>query len=164
MSADEQEWAKSPLDADDLRLLDLIRAEAEATDPTPPGLVRRITFAMTVAGLEAEVAELMAEPETVGAVRTTTYERASTITFESSALSVMVTIAPDGYQTWTLRGWLSAPTAEVELRERARTHTTEVDGEGRFVFEGLEAGTVHLVIRRTDDPDARPVITPGIEL
>lgn len=163
MIGDESAWASGSLDEGDDALLAMIRRDLEATDPPPAGLVDRIAFAMTVAGLEAEVAELVAEPTTV-AVRTATYERASTITFASSGLSVMVTIAPGGYRIWTVRGWLSVPSAEVELRERTRSHSTVSDSEGRFVFEGIEAGTVHLVIRRLDGSDALPVITPGIEL
>lgn len=163
MIGDESAWASGSLDEGDDALLAMIRRDLQASDPPPAGLVDRITFAMTVAGLEAEVAELMAEPAPA-AVRTTTYERASTITFESSGLSVMVTIAPGGYRIWSLRGWLSVPSTEVELRERTRSHSTVSDTEGRFVFEGIEGGTVHLVIRRLDGPDARPVITPGIEL
>lgn len=164
MSGDEQFWAEGLLDEQDGQLLAEIRSAFEVADPTPPGLVERITFAMTVAGLEAELAELIAEPVGAGTVRTTAYERASTITFESSGLSVMVTISPADHQQWTVRGWLSVPSAEVELRERHRSHTASTDAEGRFVFDGLQGGTVHLVIRRLDDPDARPVITPGIEL
>jgi hypothetical protein len=64
-----------------------------------------------------------------------------------------------------ISGWVSAdgPTA-VELRERSRTQTTETDADGRFRFAQVERGLVHLLLRRLDLPDSRPVITPAIEI
>lgn len=166
--SDDERWAAEPLDGTDELLLSHIRELAEASDPVPAGLPERISFALTVAGLEAEVARIIAEPQEAGTIRaadhTTDYERPSAITFESPSLSIMVTVTPDGPRTWSVRGWLSVPSAEVELRGRTRSHTTTADAQGRFVVENIDGGTVHLVVRRTDDAAARPVITPGFEL
>lgn len=161
---DEDLLAGQPIDVDDERALALIRAHLEVMDPVPGDLAEQVKFAMTVASLEAEVAHLMSESSLAGTVRTTEYDRATTVTFESDGLSIMVTLEEADRGTTTVRGWVTAPGAEVELRERSRSATTTADDEGRFVFEGVERGTVHLVIRHQDEPGARPVITPGIEI
>lgn len=161
---DEDVIARQPLDADDERALDLIRAHLQQTDPVPGDLAERVKFAMTVANLEADVAQLMNEGALAGSVRTTEYDRATTVTFESDGLSIMVTLEDGGRGTTTVRGWVTAPGADVELRERSRSTETRADDDGRFVFEGVERGTVHLVIRHHDEPGTRPVITPGIEI
>lgn len=161
---DEDVLAAQPIDADDERALALIRSHLTAVDPVPGDLAERVKFAMTVASLEAEVAHLMSETSMAGTVRTTEYDRATTVTFESDGLSIMVTLEEADRGTTTVRGWVTAPGAEVELRERSRSATTTADDEGRFVFDGVERGTVHLVIRHHDEPGARPVITPGIEI
>lgn len=161
---EEDVLAAQPIDADDERALGLIRAHLELVDPVPGDLAERVKFAMTVASLEAEVAHLMNEGSMAGSVRTTEYDRATTVTFESDGLSIMVTLEEGDRGTTTVRGWVTSPGAEVEMRERSRSTQTSADDEGRFVFEGVERGTVHLVIRHHDEPGARPVITPGIEI
>lgn len=161
---DEAILAAQPLDDDDARALALVRAHLSLVDPVPAGLTDRVKFAMTVASLEAEVAHLTGEGALAGSVRTTEYDRATTVTFESDGVSIMVALEEVDRGTTTVRGWVTAPGAEVELRERTRATVTTADDEGRFVFEGVERGTVHLVIRRHDEPGTRPVITPGIEI
>lgn len=159
----EDALAAQPLDDVDERALRLVRAHLAVMDPVPGALAERVKFAMTVASLEAEVAHLMQAPA-LSTVRTTEYDRATTVTFESGSLSIMVTLEGGEGSSTTLRGWVTAPGAEVELRERSRTSVTVADDEGRFVFERVERGTVHLVIRLDDEPGVRPVITPGIEI
>ena len=160
----EEALAAQSLDALDERALALVRAHLDRVDPVPVDLVARVKFAMTVASLEAEVAHLMNDGLTVGATRTTDYDRASTVTFESAGLSIMVTLEPVERDVVRVRGWVTAPGADVEIRERSRSQETTTDDEGRFVFERVDHGSVHLVIRRHDEPGARPVITPGIEI
>jgi len=160
---DEDVLAAQALDADDERALSLLRAHWTRTDPVPTDLTERIKFAMTVASLEAEVAHLMSN-NLAGAMRTTEYDRATTVTFESDGMSIMVTLEESDRGLMLMRGWVTATGAEVELRERSRSRTTTADDDGRFVFEAVERGTVHLVIRHHDEPGARPVITPGIEI
>ena len=165
LDLDLDRLAEEPLDADDLRALAALRAIVSASDPVPSGLAERSKFAMTVAALEAEVAQITrAGAETAG-VRTTTYDRAQTITFTSAHLSAMITIEQVDGGRARISGWVSAdgPTA-IELRERSRTQSTETDAEGRFRFTTVERGLVHLVLRRLDLPDSRPVITPAIEI
>ncbi|MEO6019638.1 MAG: hypothetical protein ABIP45_05230 [Knoellia sp.] len=160
----EEAWAMEPLDSFDERALTLIRTHVELVDPVPTHLAERVKFAMTVANLEAEIAHLMNDGALAGTTRTTEYDRASTVTFESEGLSIMVSLelVTDGLTR--VRGWVTSPGADVELRERSRSQEATSDDEGRFVFDRVAHGTVHLVIRRTDEPGTRPVITPGIEI
>lgn len=160
----EEILAAQQMDATDERALRLIRTHLEVADPVPVDLTERVKFAMTVASLEAEIAHLMDDSLLAGATRTTEYDRATTVTFESEGLSIMVSLEPLKGDHTLVRGWVTSPGADVELRERSRSQEATADEDGRFVFERVERGTVHLVIRRNDEPGSRPVITPGIEI
>ena len=156
--------AAEPVDDADLAALATVRALYLASDPVPPGLADRAKFAMTVAALEAEVAQIMATTPEAAGVRATHYDRAGTITFSSDQLSAMITIdAVDG-STARVSGWVTSGPTAIELRERSGTQETSTDDEGRFSFAKVERGLVHLVLRRLDAPDSRPVITPAIEI
>ena len=97
-------------------------------------------------------------------MRATDYDRAGTITFSSEQLSAMITIElVDGAHA-RLSGWVTTGPTHIELRERSRTQETTTDDAGRFTFTAVERGLVHLVMRRLDDPESRPVITPAIEI
>lgn len=159
--------AAEALDDTDEHILSDLRRMWDTTDPMPADLADRARFAMTVASLEAEVARIVQE-STLEGVRSvgarSTYERASTVTFTSGSLSAMIDLenADDGMVR--VNGWVSETAVEVELRERQGSRTSPVDATGRFGFGAVERGLVHFVFRRTDDPAARPVITPTIEL
>jgi len=153
-----------PLDDLDLQTLATLRGIWEATDPVPAGLGDRAKFAMTVAALEAEVAEIAAGTLEAAGVRATAYDRATTITFSSDTLSAMITIEVADASSARVSGWVTSGRTHVELRERAKTQETTADEAGRFTFASVERGLAHLVMRRLDDPDARPVITPAIEI
>jgi hypothetical protein len=155
--------AGAELDEADEQILAELRALWTVADPPPAGLTERIRFAMTVSSLEAEVARIVQESLTGTGVRSS-YERASTVTFTSGSLSAMIDIEAAEDDRVRVSGWVSEAAVEVELRERQRSRTTSVDAAGRFGFGAVERGMVHFVLRRTDDPAARPVITPAIEL
>jgi hypothetical protein len=156
--------ATEPLDADDLRALATVRAIFQASDPVPPDLAERSKFAMTVQALEAEVAEIMMTTAETAGVRSAVYDRAATITFSSDQISAMISIEVVDGSTARLSGWVTDGPTSVELRERSRTQSTQTDAEGRFTFASVERGLVHLLLRRLDLPDSRPVITPAIEI
>lgn len=160
----EEFLAGQPMDSMDERALRLVRSHLEVADPVPVDLTERVKFAMTVASLEAEIAHLMDNNLLAGATRTTEYDRATTVTFESEGLSIMVSLEPLKGDHTLVRGWVTSPGADIELRERSRNQEVTADEDGRFVFDRVERGTVHLVIRRNDEPGTRPVITPGIEI
>ncbi|SDP59824.1 hypothetical protein SAMN04489867_3074 [Pedococcus dokdonensis] len=166
----EQEWealAAELIDDQDLRTLSTLRSILQASDPVPSGLAERAKFAMSVAALEAEIAEITTTTAELAGVRSTDYDRAGTITFSSEQLSAMITIelvaGGDG-GTARLSGWVTTGPTHIELRERSRTQETTTDDAGRFTFTSVQRGLVHLVMRRLDDPESRPVITPAIEI
>jgi hypothetical protein len=158
----ELRLAAEPLDALDETIIAAVREVHESVDPMPGDLLDRIKFAMSVASLEAEVAEIVSGAA-LATVRGADYDRADTVTFASDGLSVMVTIEHSGSGRADLAGWVSEGPVEVELRERSRTRTTTTDEDGRFTFAGVERGLVNFVLRRRDE-SAPPIITPAIEL
>ena len=155
--------AAGQLDAVDAMVLESLRQIHEELDPVPGDLVDRVKFAMTVAALEAEVAEIVSSA-TLETVRGTDYDRADTVTFASDGLSVMVSIEHGATTKVDIVGWVSETGVEVELRERGRTRTAVVDDEGRFTFTGVERGLVNFVLRRRAEEGSPPIITPAIEL
>ncbi len=155
--------AAGALDDVDAQVLEQLRHLHEVLDPPPADLVDRVKFAMSVAALEAEVAEIVSSA-TLETVRGTDYDRADTVTFASDELSVMVSIEHGASTRADIVGWVSEGNVEVELRERGRTRTTRVDEEGRFSFTAVERGLVNFVLRRNSDPETPPIITPAIEL
>ncbi|GGL36739.1 hypothetical protein H9L10_14915 [Phycicoccus endophyticus] len=159
----ELHLAGQPLDALDAVLLAEIRDLHSDLDPVPGDLLDRVKFAMSVASLEAQVAEIVSD-EGLASVRGTDFSRADTVTFARDGLSVMVTIESAGTARVDIVGWVSEGEVEIELRERGRTRTTSTDDDGRFVFTGVERGLVNFVLRRQGVAGAPPVITPAIEL
>ena len=159
----ESSLAAGALDDVDAELLDQVRHLHEVLDPEPADLVDRVKFAMSVAALEAEVAEIVSSA-TLETVRGTDYDRADTVTFASEGLSVMVSIEHGHSTRADIIGWVSEGDVEVELRERGRTRTTVVDEEGRFSFTAVERGLVNFILRRRGVSEAPPIITPAIEL
>lgn len=158
----EATLATGRLDDVDSALLRHVRILHESIDPMPDDLPEKVKFAMTVAALEAEVAQIVTA-SSLTTVRGTDYDRADTVTFASDGVSVMVSIEHQASTKVDLVGWVSEGDVEVELRERGRTRTTSTDAEGRFTFAGVERGLVNFVLRRHAE-DAPPIITPAIEL
>ena len=159
----ESRLAGSPMDAGDDAILAHLRGALDVIDPVPPHLAEEVKFRMTVAALEAEIAEIVTtSAETVGA-RGTSYDRATTVTFASDSLSAMVTIDEGSGQNVRISGWTSEGGVEVELRERSRSRTTTSDAQGRFSFDDVERGLVHFVFRQ-ETGGVAPVITPALEI
>lgn len=159
----ETTLAAGPLDDLDTLVLQQVRHLHEVLDPPPADLADRIKFAMSVAALEAEIAEIVSSA-TLETVRGTEYDRADTVTFASDGLSVMVSIEHGATTKVDIVGWVSEPEVEVELRERGRTRSATADAEGRFTFSGVERGLVSFVLRRGAGSSSPPIITPAIEL
>ena len=86
----------------------------------PGDLVDRIKFAMSIASLEAQVAEIVSE-SAMASVRVAHSNRADTVTFASDGLSVMVTIehSGDGSRRHRRVGQRGQPRGGAP---RARTH------------------------------------------
>lgn len=157
--------ADAPLDDIDAAILARIRRTVELLDPLPTGLVERSLFAMTLAGLEAEVMELQRIDAPVGSVRGDAPPlEARTITFTHESLTVMIALSPteDGAHV-RVDGWVApAATLVIELRQPDGNRETTTDEDGRFVFDDVDRGPASLLVR--SDEDGAPVTTPVIEL
>ena len=125
MTGDER-LADQPIDDIDLEILAQMRRGLEEVDPMPEGMTDRIQFALTVALLEAEVANMVSDAALAG-VRSDDYDRATTITFASDGFSATISVETGRGGQLSMHGWTSEPGAEVEVRERARTQRTVAD-------------------------------------
>lgn len=163
MSSEEQ-VAAEPLDAQDAAVLGAVRELYDRIDPVPAMLGDRVKFALTVHGLEAEIADLQRLPAEGAGVRSIDYARAQTVTFTTDNLTAMVTITPLDADTVRVDGWVTGGRVEVELRERSRSSMIDTDEDGRFVFEPVPRGLAQFVLRPRGGPHTRAVITPTIEL
>ena len=147
--------AEQPLDALDEAVLDELAALYAALDPVPADLTERIGFALAVAELEAEIAEL-SRGELVG-VRG---EETDSVTFTSGSLSLMITTVASSRHV-RVDGWVTSPDAVVDVVAEGVTRTATADAQGRFSIDELPRGRAHFVVRRDG---FRPVITPSIEI
>lgn len=153
----------APLDDEDVRVLEMLAGLLAEHDPVPPGLADKVSFALTVAALEAEVAELtMVSSEMAGVRRDV--ETADTVTFSGADLTAMITIETTPGGGRLLSGWVSSTPVEVELRTPTDARTTRTDDNGRFELELDEPCLVYLVFQRMDAPESRPMATPPIEI
>lgn len=172
--------AAGAVDTVDTAALALLRAEHERHDPVPHGLVDRVTFAISLDHLEAEVAQLhrLTGSELVarsagdrvdeGDVtdRAGRAQRVHSVTFTSDTVTTMVTLTPLDGDGVRVDGW-AAPGAglQVELRLDEQRHDTVADEDGRFVFERVAHGLAQLLLRPADgQTGGRPVITPALEI
>ncbi|GAA1974870.1 hypothetical protein GCM10009718_08620 [Isoptericola halotolerans] len=155
--------ADDPLDASDVALLERVAELSGRVDPVPEGLVERSRFAMTLAGLESEVMELMVLEAPAGTVRSDAPPlETRTITFTHERLTVMIALSPgDEPRTVRVDGWLApAETLTVVLRRPDGDHRTTADDDGRFVLENVPRGLASLLVEQDD----LPITTPVIEL
>lgn len=148
----------------DARWLDTLRLMWSERDPVPPGLADRVSVALAVADLDAELLELVEDLAVAGARGE---DRARTVTFSSDTVSVMVTI-DEGPRGVRLDGWVGEGGGiRVELRGPDGSRDTVADEDGRFAFDGIAAGVVRLVLHPTGTCAlrlTRPVVTPGLEV
>lgn len=150
----------APFDETDAALLRELREVINRLDPCPAGLPDDVKFALTLRGLEAEVAEVTRAAEAL--VRgEEDPDQAATMTFSTDSVSIMLTATPGSDGGARVDGWLTCDTAEVELlRPDGNSERARVE-EGRFVFHGVAPGPTRLVVH----PDqGRPVVTPTFSL
>ncbi|WP_277208503.1 hypothetical protein [Isoptericola croceus] len=158
---DDVPGADEPLGGTDLALLARVAELSERVDPVPEGLVERSCFAMTLAGLESEVMDLMVLEVPAGSVRGDASPlETRTITFTHERLTVMIALSP-GNLPGTVRvdGWL-APTGAlpIVLRRPDGDLSTTADDDGRFVLEDVPRGLASLLVEQDDVPITTPVI------
>ncbi|GAA4905299.1 hypothetical protein LX16_3538 [Stackebrandtia albiflava] len=157
--------ADAPLDEVDAANLAAVRRLQDALDPMPEDLVAGVRFALSLEQLDAEVASLVEQSKVDARAGVDTAEQARTIIFESSTVTVMVTVALLDDDRIRVDGWLS-PEGEyrVELRTPSDQFRTESDVMGRFVIESAPRGIFRLVIRPPRGRHGNPpvVITPSV--
>ncbi len=161
--------AQDTLDDLDATILAAAREVIARLDPVPAGLTDRIKFEITLAALHAEIADLERMP--LAGVRgdDAAYVPTESVTFTSSTLSLMVTVAvgdesPATEQpTVRIDGWVTAGGAEVELFVAGQSFQAVSDAHGRFVIEGVPRGSARFVLRAPGGA-GRPVITPTMEI
>src|SRR5262245_50102978 len=108
-----------PIDDIDIAILDGIAGLLDAVDPAPAGLVERVQFALALEDIDAEFTRLREQSELLTAAARGD-EESRTITFDSTSLTIMITISTGGDDTVRLDGWLAPPAAHrVELRTSA---------------------------------------------
>jgi hypothetical protein len=152
-------------------LLGDLRAMWEEFDPAPPDLATRALFRLEVEAVLAAdslEAELMRLEEPLSLAGARAGETASSITFSSTSLTVMVTVSPATAQRRRIDGWI-APSAALRMELRTTTGIEEAraDDDGRFVFADIPAGLVQLTIHPTEGAAIHltgPVRTPAVEL
>lgn len=153
------------MSTEDRDLMDELRTMWEVVDPPPPDLALRTLFLLELDNLEFELMSLQAVLTGEGARGA---ETASTITFASENLTVMVTVSPSGPQQRRLDGWIAPSAAlRLELRTAAGVRGGVADADGRFAFGEVPCGLVQLVIHPTGGAAVhllRPVVTPAINL
>jgi hypothetical protein len=154
-----------PIDETDLAILAGLAGLYCRADPVPAELVERIQFAMELEDLDAEVSRLRDDSDLAPALARGE-EQSRTVTFDSSHLTIMITISVVLDDTVRLDGWLAPPAAlRVELRTSSGRLETDADEQGRFVIESVPRGLAQLVVRTSEDGtagDDRSVVTPSI--
>jgi hypothetical protein len=157
--------ADLPLDEDDQAVLDRLAAVYALLDPPPSDLDERISFTITLDGLDAEVARLSEQLAVGSGARGS--ERTRTITFDADSRAVMITIADRADGLLRIDGWLApAATLRVELRvpEPAPPRIVTADAAGRFAFDGVPHGIAQLLVHPPAGDAAPRVVTPAFAL
>lgn len=157
--------AGRPHTADDGELLGALREMWQERDPVPADLAERLTFALALEDLDAELLRLVDEAMTPVGVRAE--ECARTVTFSSEALSVMITIHEETSTAIRLDGWISEGGGlQVGLRSPQSERLTSADEDGRFSFDAVAPGLAQLVFHPTHGASVvlrNSVVTPTIK-
>lgn len=150
--------ADRPMTADDARVLTLLAEAQDLHDPMPPGLIERISLAVSLELMEAELAVLIAHELEPARADTPV----DSITFTASSLSLMVTMASvdDGVR---VDGWVTGGGVEVELLSGDESFAATSDATGRLTWPTVAHGAVRFRIR-APQPGSRVVVTPTIEV
>lgn len=157
--------ADLPFDDEDQVILDRLAEVYALLDPPPADLDARVSFAVALAGVDAEMARLSDQLMVGSGARGT--ERTRTITFDAQSRTVMITVADQADGLVRVDGWLAPGAAlRVELRmpEPARPRIVIADAAGRFAFGGVPHGIAQLLVHPAADDAAPRVVTPAFSL
>jgi len=160
-----QDSADLPLDERDQEILDRLAAVHALADPPPADLDERVSFAIALDAVDAEVARLSEQLAVGSGARGT--ERTRTITFDADSRTVMITVVdrPDGLVR--IDGWLAPAAAlQVELRlpEPAPPRRVTADPAGRFAFDGVAHGLGQLLVQPPQGSASPRVVTPAFAI
>lgn len=157
---------RSPLDDVDAAVLNQIKQLYQILDPVPSELYDRVFFAFDLESAEAELATLCDEALAGSSVRAT--EQTHTMTFDSDAVTITVSVSRTGDGTFRLDGWLApAGALRLELRTRDLRIQAMSDEAGRFVLDDVSPGEIQLAVHPTPGSGvelSRTVLTPPIVL
>jgi len=146
--------ADQPLDLLDALLLAEVAQMFDVLDPVPPQLAEQLRFAISLDALEYELAELVSDGGRLVGARTESASTVQTLTFSCETLTIMVNVGADGLGRKRVDGWLApGSAARIELHQGSRIRRTVADGDGRFVFTGVDAGLGRFVVL---PPDGQP--------
>jgi hypothetical protein len=157
--------AELPLDDEDQAILDRLAAVHTLLDPLPADLDERVSFAIALDTVDAEVARL-SDQLTVGSGARSS-ERTHTITFDADSRAVMITIADRPDSLVRIDGWLAPAAAlQVELRlpEPAPSRIVTADSAGRFAFDSVPHGIAQLLVQPPEGDASPRVVTPAFTL
>ena len=157
--------ATEPLDDNDAAVLARLRAAHDRRDPPPAGLSDWITLALSLEDIDVQMVRLTSELSELS-VRDGG-SSASTITFESHDLTVMLRLEEAADHHLRVDGWVAPAAAhDVELRTGSTTLTTSSDEHGRFSLDRVPHGLALLLLLPTGDdrPGGRATITQAVVL
>lgn len=153
-------------DTSDAELFADLRRMWQLADPMPSDLPDRVRFALEVEQLDMdfELLQLVSTTQDELSVRSATTD-VNTITFSGPSLTVMMRVSETGPERRQIDGWLALTTPmAVAVHHPTGSVDAEVDQRGRFVVRDLPPGPTRLVLTPVDEPQAKPFITPTVEI
>jgi hypothetical protein len=157
----EMAGEREGIDELDVEILDRIAGLHSRIDGPPDDFDEEMVFAVAAAELGAELARL--EEQELVAARGSD-ERAQTMSFAASSLTILLTVTDVAGGRVRVDGWL-APGAghNVQLRSRggAADRRTVADNAGRFVIDRVRRGLTQVVVRLGS---GSLIVTPTFEL
>lgn len=160
--------ADQPLDTTDAVMLGEVARLYEEVDPVPDGLTDRLSFALALDELYAEVAEMSRVPMDLAGIRgDLAAVRTETLTFTAESLTAMITVTHVGPDRVRVDGWVApAQGLPVRLRMQQGRLETLANAAGRFSFDDLPDGFVQLSFHPATGGDGggSAVVTPSFEL
>lgn len=160
--------ADQPLDTTDAVMLGEVARLYAEVDPVPDGLTDRLSFALALDELYAEVAEMSRVPMDLAGIRgDMAAVRTETLTFTAESLTAMITVTHVGPDRVRVDGWVApAQGLPVRLRMQQGRLETLANAAGRFSFDDLPDGFVQLSFHPATGGDGggSAVVTPSFEL
>lgn len=130
----------------DVEILQALQRMFDMVDPPPEHVVAHAREAFAWHGIDAELAELVYDSDTVttpAGVRGGADARQ--VTFRAPGLEIEVEVESERART-VIGQLVPAQAAQIELRQENRTLRTAADTLGRFSFDGIAPGAIKLTV------------------